>query len=130
MSQNYRVGEYYTRTEISLEFGDKVQTYLPQKDDRIEAGCFTLSLNPKAPREIQVGNGPEVVEKAKLLTEQSMPIIPVFIKDEASKSSKCWQYFGKYRFDGLIDSLDDLKAAMKISGRKDVVYLLRLRPVR
>jgi len=123
------VGDFFTRHEIHEMLGGEIQSYLPQKNGQIVCGCFTQSYNPDAPVEIQVGNLPKVVEKAKLLATQRSPF-PVFIKDKAriGKSERIWRYCGRFMFDSLVDDRKLVQTAEKKSGRQgEVAFLLRLR---
>jgi hypothetical protein len=123
------VGDFFTRQEIHEMYGGEIQSYLPQKNGQIACGCFTQRFNPDSPVEIQVGNHPKVIKKAKLLAAQKSSI-PVFIKDPAriGKSERIWRYCGRFKFDSLVDDRNLVQAAEKKSGRLgELVFLLRLR---
>ena len=58
----------YLRRAIQQMVGGEIQTYLPQKDKIILAGCFAIDLmNPNASGEIFVGTAGKVATKAELL---------------------------------------------------------------
>jgi hypothetical protein len=60
--------------------GGEIQTYLPQKNGIILAGCFTIDkMNPGAPERVQVGDLPKVTAKALLLSHQPDTAFPVFL---------------------------------------------------
>lgn len=117
----------YTRTDIQKMVGGELQTYLPQKNKVILAGCFTKdAMNPRAPDVIQVGNAPKVVAKAVLLSQQAETVFPVFVKQR--QSEKTYKFCGNYRFESLTDDLDEIQAAELASGRKnELASILRLK---
>jgi hypothetical protein len=87
-----KLGELYSREEISHMFGGSSWTYLPRDRGDVVSGCFRTDLNPKAPDEVLVGYGKLRVSSAKRLVEQDTPI-PVFIQ----RASKQWEFVGYYR---------------------------------
>ncbi len=130
----FAVGEHYSHKEIREALGGgEPQTYLPQikGQNRIAAGLFRRKSNPGAPREIQVGTGPQNVKKAELLAEQDDRSIPVFIKREDLKGTdRVWQHYGEYKFIELLDDKQTLSKAEEKSGRHGkLTYVLRLAPV-
>lgn len=86
----------YTRTDIQHILGGEIQTYLPQKNHVILAGCFCKELNPDAPEQIQAGIGPQISAKARLLSEQPETVFPVFLKDK--EKDKHYVYQGNYQY--------------------------------
>ena len=125
------VGHFYKREQIQSELGGEVQSYLPQRDKRIVAGCFLCKLNPDAPLEIQAGSKPKVVQKAEMLAAQADQRIPVFLKGKPDRPyAATWQYQGIYELCELIDDATALEIAEARSGRHgDLSYLLRFRAV-
>jgi hypothetical protein len=121
----FRPGVPYTRSDIQAEVGGELQTYLPQKDHRILAGCFTSQLNPAAPEEIYAGNAAKVAAKAELLSEQPENRFPVFLKEKLS--SKHYFFVGHYKFRSISRSPAVIAAAEKKSQRPGelsyVIYL-------
>lgn len=125
------IGEYYTRRDVHNTFGGEIQSYLPQRDKQIVAGCFGQRMNPDAPKDVQVGIKPKVVRKAEMLAEQAEMGLPVFIKDpKRGEGRSIWRYEGRYRFVDLVDDKASISKAAKKSGRnkEDLAYLLRLEP--
>ena len=118
----------YTRTEIQKMVGGEIQTYLPQKNKIILAGCFNRELNPDCPNEIQAGMPPKVAKKAELLISQPQTIFPVFTKDLIC--SVYYRYEGRFR---CISGSNDSKAiaiAEQKSGRVGgLSYVFRLEKV-
>ncbi len=118
----------YTRTEIQKMVGGEIETYLPQKNKIILAGCFNRELNPDCPNEIQAGMAPKVAKKAELLISQPQTIFPVFTKDLIR--SRCYRYEGLFR---CISGSNDSKAitvAEQKSGRVGgLSYVFRLEKV-
>ncbi|MDQ3658911.1 MAG: hypothetical protein M3338_04480 [Actinomycetota bacterium] len=123
------VGELYSRTIIHETLGGgEPQTYLPQHNGQIIAGCFGRTRNPEAPEEIQIGKGPQNVRKAELLARQPGKHVPVFIKrTDVKDTEKVWQYYGVYKFKELFDDSGVLSEAENKSGRfGELTYVLRL----
>lgn len=122
-------GVPYTRSEIAtLVGGGELQSYLPQKDRKILAGCFSRYLNPDAPLLIQVGTADIVVRKAKLLASQPETVFPVFIKDK--KSDRVYFYEGYFRIGNLLDLPEVIQAAEQRSGRHgELTCVIELVPV-
>ncbi|MEA2604256.1 MAG: hypothetical protein QOF89_5248 [Acidobacteriota bacterium] len=125
------VGHFYKREQIQSELGGEIQSYLPQRDKRIVAGCFGRRLNPDAPLEVQAGSEPKVVQKAEMLAAQADKRIPVFLKGKPERPcAATWQYQGVYELCELVDNDAALKIAETRSGRHgDLSYLLRFRAV-
>lgn len=124
----FNLSQLYTRAEIQRLIGGELQTYLPQKNNRILAGCFNKELNPDCPNEIQVGVKQRVRQKALLLIEQPETIFPVFIKE--SKRSKFYRFEGMFYCSGSSYEKDLISAAEVRSGRLgEVTCILYLRSV-
>jgi hypothetical protein len=121
----FRPGVPYTRSDIKAQVGGELQTYLPQKDHCILAGCFSLELNPAAPEKVYAGNAAKVVAKAELLSRQPENSFPVFLKEKLS--SKHYFFVGNYKCRDISNSPADIAAAEKESQRPGklsyVIYL-------
>jgi hypothetical protein len=118
----------YSRTEIKNLVGGELQSYLPQKDGVILAGCFNLEYNPNAPREIQAGKLLKVVKKAKLLSMQQNNAFPVFLKEK--KKDKKYHFKGYFRCVGHSTLKAVLEMAEEKSGRHgELSYILYLEKV-
>lgn len=118
----------YTRSDIQLMVGGEIQTYLPQKNRVILAGCFAIDANPNAPDEVQVGLAPKVKRKAVLLSEQPETVFPVFIKQE--RNNRHYQFCGNYKFKSLSEDISEIRTAEAASGRNGkLAYVLRLQKV-
>lgn len=102
-SEKPKLGEFYSREEISRMFGGNSWTYLPRNRGDVVSGCFRPDLNPKAPDEVLVGHGRLRVSSAKRLVEQGTPI-PVFIQ----RASKRWEFIGYYRGKRYSDSASEV----------------------
>lgn len=119
----------YTRTDIQALVGGELQTYLPQKNKRILAGCFNEELNPDCPNEVQAGNKPQVKLKAELLLAQPENVFPVFTKP--AMNSKHYRYKGQFRCIGGSNDRELLNVAEQKSGRHgQLTYLLSLEQAR
>lgn len=105
----------YRRAEIQSALGGELQTYLPQKNKIILAGCFNRELNPDCPYEIQAGKAPKVTWKAKLLISQPETVFPVFVKEKIS--SKFYKYIGMYKCTGGTNDAALVQEAESKSGR-------------
>ncbi len=124
MSATYSlsIGEILTRDEIHQRLGGSKQSYLPTKNGIVVCGCFDANLNKRAPREIDVGNGPIVVATAlKLANEQG--VIPVFLKKATNK----WEFAGKFKAVEFSTNPDDIFAYS--NRRTDAVGVLFLQEV-
>ena len=118
----------YTRTEIQQLIGGEIQTYLPQKNKIILAGCFNRELNPNCPYEIQAGSKNKVAQKAALLISLPHIEFPVFIKE--TKSSKYYRFDGIYRCVGGTSAAEALAEAEQRSGRSgELSHVLHLEAV-
>lgn len=119
-----KLGQSYSRLQIHDGVGGELQSYLPEKHGKIVCGCFKMSGNPQAPREILPGDPPIVMRKARKLCEQSDPI-PVFIKRKVNK----WEYVGDFVAEDCSEDRTLLMKKNKESNRKNVslvVYLKRV----
>lgn len=108
--------------------GGELQTYLPQRDHVILAGCFTVKdVNPDAPLIIQVGNPAKVVKKAELLSTQPETRFPVFIKK--TKADEHYYFVGYYRYLDLKSDLALVASEERKSGRHgEIARILYLQP--
>ena len=126
------VGELYSRDKIHQVLGGgEPQTYLPQRDGEILAGCFGRDRNPEAPEEIQIGRGLQNIKKAELLATTPERLISVFIKRTDLKgTNRIWQHYGLYKFKELLDDRLTLRNAEEKSGRHgELTRVLRLEPI-
>ena len=92
----FRIGDVYTRREISEAVGADVQHFLSTKDGQVVAGCFRPDWNPSAPEEVLVWRGKDPEQAAKMVAEQEEPI-PVFLFTEIGG----WRFAGNYRCMGI-----------------------------
>ena len=63
-------GQTYTRQEIHDQLGGDLQSYLPHVQGEVVCGCFTRRLDPNAPDQVLVGEGPDVVKYARVFAAQ------------------------------------------------------------
>lgn len=118
----------YTRMQIQKLVGGELQSYLPQKNKRILAGCFNRTYNPDCPEQIQAGKAKKVVDKAELLISQPDNVFPVFVKE--GKSSRTYSFIGYFRCTGGRNDPGSLRAAEMRSGRHGALsYVFNLAPV-
>jgi hypothetical protein len=124
----YDVSKKYTRTEIMGLVGGEIQTYLPQKEGIILAGCFNLELNPDCPIQIQAGNAEKVKKKAELLIGQPDTVFPVFVKE--TQKDSLYRYIGLFRCISGTSESSILSEAEAKSGRYGKLsYVFNLDPV-
>ena len=116
----------YTRTDIQHMVGGEMQTYLPQRDGVILAGCFIIDkMNPSAPAEVQAGNLPRVAAKALLLSQQPNTKFPVFLKQK--RSNRDYFFKGYFKFKSISNSHEAIVAAEARSGRHgELSYVIQL----
>jgi hypothetical protein len=116
-------GRRYTWSEILDETGaDGSQPYyLLHRDGKVVAGCFTLELNPEAPRVVLAGNGPQIREWADILCAQTGSI-PVCLKAGLGE----WLCCGNFKL--ARSSADPVEIALHsaLAQRSDVYKLLFL----
>jgi hypothetical protein len=117
------LGEIYTRDQIHEELGGSKQSYLPNVNGRVVAGCFTKEANPDAPDEILPGKGEEVERSAEMFARQG-DAVPVFMKESVNQ----WKYVGDYVVEYISFDRDKLAEKEKVVGRP-VTSVLRLRRV-
>ena len=118
-----KIGEKYSRQEISELLGGPTIAYLPYKDGQILCGCFDRSpkWNPGAPEEVVYGPGPIVKETAEMVHRQGSAI-PIFLR----RSPGNWEYVGDYRCIGHSRDPELLKARMnKYPERGRICGVLR-----
>ncbi|HLL15909.1 MAG TPA: hypothetical protein VK388_12640 [Pyrinomonadaceae bacterium] len=106
-----KLGELYSREEISHMLGGSSWTYLPRNKGDVVGGCFRTDLNPKAPYEILVGYGKLRVSSARRLVEQENPI-PVFLQ----RASKQWEFIGHYRGVKYSDAPSEVNAKARTAN--------------
>ena len=108
--------------------GGELQTYLPQRDHVILAGCFTVKdVNPDAPLIIQVGNPAKVVKKAELLSTQPETRFPVFLKQ--TKADPHYYFSGYYKYQDLKSDPALIASEERKSGRHgEIARILYLQP--
>jgi len=112
-------GQRYTRREIKSALGGNAQQYLPMQGSRVVYGALTDDLNPLAPREILVGDGPVIRKAAEVLAAQEEPI-PIFIK----RGTDRWLYVGVYRCARYVTDPEIVAAKAAAAGRSDVTAIL------
>ena len=117
----------YKRADIQKILGGELQSYLPQKNGIILAACLSIESNPDAPHEVQVGNAPKVVRKAKLLSKQPETRFPVFTRRD-QRSDSYYNFIGYYRFKSLSENKRAIEKAEKKSSRHGelacILYLI------
>ena len=114
--KRFVVGDEYTLDAIVSALGGDTMSYLPQLKGRIVGGRFTTNMNPNAPYQILVGDRPQVVRKAKLLTEQE-GTLPVFLKQAPNR----WRYHGIMRFVRYETDPQAVRATLGVDQREERV---------
>lgn len=115
-SEKPKIGELYSREEISTMLGGSSWTYLPRDRGEVVSGCFRTDLNPKAPDEILVGYGKLRVSSAKRLVEQNIPI-PVFLH----RASKQWEFIGYYRGKKFSEIPSEVNSKVRAANREGLI---------
>ena len=115
------IGHRYTREQIRAESGGgDLQSYLPHKDGNVLCGCFDPIVNARAPYEIDLGVGRDVIRYARRLLEQDS-YVPIFLRRDAF----AWEYVGKFRAVHYSIDAPDLYPA-KSFRRADAIAVLYL----
>ena len=116
-----RLGTLYTREQIRTESGGgDLQSYLPHSNGNVLCGCFDPNINDRAPYEIDLGAGRDVIRYAKRLLEQDSPV-PVFLK----RDTFAWEYVGRFGAVQYNVDASDLYPAKRFR-RKDAIAVLYL----
>jgi len=119
-----KLGNCYTRDQISAMVGGSVQSPLPTRNGRVVCGCFKLDQNPDAPKEVLVGLGPQRENSAKTVVLQLEPI-PVFVKREVGE----WEYIGIYRATRYLHQDHKMLQDEERTKKPDVAGILYMEPV-
>jgi hypothetical protein len=119
-------GRRYTWSEIMDETGADGSTpyYLLHRDGKVVAGCFTLELNPEAPRVVLAGNGPQIREWADIFCAQTGSI-PVCLKSGLGE----WLCCGNFKLARSSADPAEIARHSAQAGRSDVYKLLFLQEV-
>lgn len=115
-------GHFYKRDEIHNQIGGSKETYFPTLEGKVVCACLRQDLNPRAPEVILVGNKPNVVKAAIILSTQS-GLIPVFIKD----CPNSWRFEGMYSVDGYKTDAATIQKELINSGRENINGVLYLK---
>ena len=119
----FRQRATYAHSDLAEFFKGDMQSYLPQRGGRVVCGCLNPEMNPKAPYEVWVGNGPRIKRKAELLIAQKEPI-PVFMKRHTNQ----WLYVGM--MEAVAFSMQrTLVSQITKTAKRPVIGVLKLRPV-
>lgn len=121
---SFNKGQDYSRSDIHAQVGGSIQSYLPDVNGKIVAGCFRLDTNPDAPKVILPGNGPQIKRVAKLLASGKYAI-PVFIKQAVNQ----WRFVGNFRVNRICDDPVEIRKQSQRSGRSDISGILYLSEV-
>lgn len=110
----------YSRQQVHAELGGDLQSYLPHVDGAVVCGCFDPAFNARAPFEIDLGQGRDVIRYAERLHEQASGI-PVFLR----RGNLEWEYVGRFLATTLTRDKADLYPA-KPYRRPDALAVLYL----
>ena len=116
-------GRRYTWSEIMDETGaDGLPPYyLPHRDGAVVAGCFTLELNPEAPRVVLVGKDPKLGELAEIFCRQTGSI-PICVKSGMGE----WLCCGDFKLVRSSTDLAEIASHTPEARRPDIYKLLFL----
>lgn len=119
-----KIGGVYSHDFICTSFGGdaKSGTYLPQSQQTILCGCFTIEMNPEAPEWILIGNKNKVIKKAERLESQGGSI-PVFLKLGTNQ----WEYQGQYELVTYSRAPEIFREKAREAQREDIVGALNFR---
>lgn len=127
LEHRFHVGRIYGWHELRqwFEWDDEQHGYyLIEKRGAIICACLRADLNPSAPWEILVGNGPAQRRKAELLSRQSDPI-PVFVKLAVDQ----WEYWGRFRVERLEQDINRFRESLPANRLADTSCVLYLADV-
>jgi hypothetical protein len=119
-------GQHYTWSEIVDATGadGTPPFYLLHRDGRVVAGCFTLELNPEAPRVVLAGNGTQVREWADIFSAQQGSI-PVCLKTGMAE----WLCGGHFKLARSSTNPVEIANHSALAQRSDVYKLFFLEEV-
>ena len=119
-------GHRYTWSEIVDETGadGSPPFYLLHRHGKVVAGCFTLELNPDAPRVVLAGKGPQISEWADLFCAQTGPI-PVCVKSGLGE----WLFCGHFKLVRSSTDPAEIASHSAHSKRSDIYKILFLEEV-
>ena len=117
----FKTGSVYTRDEIHEKLGGGKQTFLPTKNNKVVCVCLTKDLNPNAPYEIVVGDGPIITSSAKRFADQST-YVPTFMKIKSNE----WAYEGDFRVKHIELNQKRIQTKYNLAGRKNIQLVLEL----
>lgn len=123
-SKKPEIGTCYDRDEIFEMFGGSKQSALPFKNGDAVAGCYTLDMNPNAPKEILVGIGRDKEKYSKRAAERNTQL-PIFIKRAVNK----FEFVGNYRAVKYSTDPAEIKQKNK-TKRNDVAGVLYFEEVK
>jgi hypothetical protein len=119
-----QIGARYSFEELKVQFGNlQRQQSFPQVGRDIVCALLEKRHNPRAPDEVLVGAGPQMLAKARRLAEEGT-VIPIFIK----KGTNQWEYQGRYHVARMLkEGSPQGMTIWKQRGRQDepgiVLYL-------
>jgi hypothetical protein len=119
----FRLGESYTRKQISEQVGGNPMSYLPDVDGRVVAACLKPDINPAAPSVIVVGRGSAREQAADLLVRQGTPV-PVFLR----RRERQWEYVGDFRVKRSSRSTTEIAKYARHSSHPDIVMVIHMAP--
>jgi hypothetical protein len=119
-------GRRYTWSEIVDATGadGSPPYYLPHRDGKVVAGCFTLELNPEAPLVVLAGDGPQVREWADIFCAQA-GAIPVCVKSGMGE----WLCAGRFKLVRAGTDPAEIALHSAAAHRSDIHKLLFLQEV-
>jgi len=119
-------GHRYTWSEIVDETGadGSPPFYLLHQGGEVVAGCFTLELNPEAPRVVLAGDGPLIREWADIFCAQTGSI-PVCVKSGLGE----WLFCGDFKLVRSSTDPAEIARHSALARRTDVYKLLFLEEV-
>jgi hypothetical protein len=126
----WNMGKTYKRNAIAAELGGSTIDFLPMVNGKVVCACLREELNPRAPKIILAGFGPQREKSAAILSKQ-LGEIPVFIKWE---NKTAWEYVGNFEVKGSstnpkeIAERDDRKNHSE--GISRVIYLRESKSLR
>lgn len=121
---SFNKGQDYSRSDIHTQVGGSIQSYLPNVNGKVVAGCFRIDTNPDAPNLILPGIGPQIKRAANLLISGEYAI-PVFIKQAVNQ----WRFAGNFRVSRICVDPVEIKKQSQKSGRNDISSILYMSEV-
>ena len=117
----FEKGSVYTRGQIHDAVGGSARAALPTRGGRVVCVCLTREQNPRAPKEMVIGNKDRAIRLARAFAA-SGEAVPVFVRTRRGG----WEFTGDHRVRAVIDDPGALLALVAEGAPLGIALALRL----